>query len=150
MSQFFECVDDRKMSFLLSCDHRVYVEDAVKLIHFKLCPMCHRILKTADVLVVVEYLRERGFFYETGQEAKVCEMNLADYKPKNTAELSPAKRLRRARLSVENLRSCLEGALSSNDDYLEESSEEVDDSLEYSAPSPYYIPSESGEDDDED
>ncbi|GBO06298.1 hypothetical protein AVEN_215324-1 [Araneus ventricosus] len=75
MSQFFECLDDRKMSFLLSCDHRVHVEDAVKLIHFKLCPMCHRILKMADVLVLVEYLREQGFFYETGQEAKVCEMN---------------------------------------------------------------------------
>ncbi|GBM64229.1 hypothetical protein AVEN_167257-1 [Araneus ventricosus] len=45
---------------------------------------------------------------------------------------------------------CLEGALSSNYDHLEESSEELDDSLEYSPPSPYYIPSESGEDDDED
>ncbi|GBL94086.1 hypothetical protein AVEN_237109-1 [Araneus ventricosus] len=108
------------------------------------------ILKTADVLVLVEYLREQGFFYETGQEAKFCEMNLADCKCKNAAEMSQAKRLRRARLSVQNLRSCLEGALSSNDDYLEESSEEVDDSLEYSPPSPYCIPSESGEDYDED
>ncbi|GBO06299.1 hypothetical protein AVEN_215325-1 [Araneus ventricosus] len=148
MSQFFECVDDRKLSFILSCGHRVHVEDAVKLMHFKLCPVCHRILKTADILVLVDYLREDGFFYQNGQEAKVCEMNLSERKRKNTAELSPAKRLRRARLSIETLRGCMEGAMSSNNDHLEESSEEVDDSLEYSPPSPYYIPSDSGEDDD--
>ncbi|GBM56861.1 hypothetical protein AVEN_227363-1 [Araneus ventricosus] len=149
MSQFFECVDDRKLIFILSCDHRVHVEDAVKLMHFKLCPLCHRILKTADILVLVDYLREDGYFYQNGQEAKVCEMNLAECKTKITAELSPAKRLRRARLAIETLRSCMEGALSSsNNDHLEESTKEGDDSLEYSPPSPYYIPSESEEDDD--
>ncbi|GBM58678.1 hypothetical protein AVEN_102673-1, partial [Araneus ventricosus] len=58
----------------------------------------------------------------------------------------PAKRLRRARLSIETLRDCMEGAMASNNDHLEESSEEV--ALEYSPPSPYYIPSDSGEDDD--
>ncbi|GBN62964.1 hypothetical protein AVEN_111774-1 [Araneus ventricosus] len=144
MSHFNECVDDRKLSFILSCDHRVHVEDAVKLIHFKLCPLCHRILKTADILVLVEHLREDGFFYQNGQEAKLCEMNLSERKRKPTAELSPAKRLRRARLSIDTLRGCMEGAMSLNNDHLEESSKEVD--LEYSTPSPYYIPSDSGED----
>lgn len=146
MSRISECVDDCKLSFILSCDHRVHVEDAVKLIHFKLCPVCHRIIKTADILVLVEHLREDGFFYQNGQEAKVCGMNLSERKRKPTAELSPAKRLRRARLSIDTLRDCMEGAMSSSNNHFEESSKEV--ALEYSPPSPYYIPSDSGEDDD--
>ncbi|GBM63950.1 hypothetical protein AVEN_17537-1 [Araneus ventricosus] len=96
-------------------------EDAVKLLHFKLCPVCHRILKTDDVLVLVEHLREIGYFYGNGQEADVCGVNLVDPKLKRRqAELSPAKRLRRAGLSHEEYLNYLEDRVPSDNDDIQE------------------------------
>ncbi|GBL70067.1 hypothetical protein AVEN_77178-1 [Araneus ventricosus] len=139
MSKLIECPDEHKMSFKLSCAHRVHAEDAVKLLHCKLCPVCHRILKTDDVLVLVEHLREIGFFYGNGQEADVCGVNLVEPKRKRRqAELSPAKRLRRDGLSHEKYLSYLEDRVPSDDE----------DIQEYSPPSPCYVPCESGDDDD--
>ncbi|GBM91011.1 hypothetical protein AVEN_115930-1 [Araneus ventricosus] len=100
MSELIECPGEHKMSLKLFCGHMVHAEDAVKLLHFKLCPVCHRILKTVDVLVLVDYLRENGYFYENGQEANFFGVNLVDPKRRRRqAESSPVKRLRRNELS---------------------------------------------------